>query len=44
VKKVQVTSMATRIETGKVANGVYIIRVHDKQGKLLRLEKVLINK
>jgi len=44
VKKVQVTGMATRIETGKISNGVYIIKVHDKQGKLLRLEKVIINK
>ena len=44
VKKVQVTSMATRIETGKVSNGLYILKVLDKKGKLLRLEKVVINK
>jgi len=44
VKKVQVTAMATRIETGKVSNGLYILKVLDKKGKLLRLEKVVINK
>jgi hypothetical protein len=36
--------MATRIETGALANGLYVLKVTDERGKLIRTEKLLVQK
>jgi glucose/arabinose dehydrogenase/chitodextrinase len=36
------SSMATRIETGALANGIYLLKVTDERGKLIRTEKLLV--
>jgi hypothetical protein len=36
--------MATRIETGALANGIYLLKVTDESGKVIRTEKLLVQK
>ncbi len=42
VRNVIVTNRATRIETQNLISGIYILRVSDKAGKILRTEKILV--
>jgi PQQ-dependent dehydrogenase (s-GDH family) len=43
VLRKQFTSiMATRIETGGLANGIYLLKVTDDRGKVIRTEKLLV--
>ena len=44
VNRTRVNSMATRIETNRLANGLYILKVSGPQGKFLRTEKIVIQK
>ena len=44
VKKQQAMNKATRIETGDMANGLYILKVTNAQGKQIRVEKVIVQK
>jgi PQQ-dependent dehydrogenase (s-GDH family) len=37
-------SLTTRLETGRFSNGVYILKVSDRNGKLLSSEKIIIHK
>jgi len=44
VNRTRVTNMATRIETGKLPNGMYVLKVADASGKVIRTEKMIIQK
>ena len=44
VNRTRVSSMATRIDTWQLTNGLYILRVTDSHGKPIRTEKVIIHK
>jgi aldose sugar dehydrogenase len=44
VKRQLVTNLATRIETSGFANGLYILRVRDDKGKVIRTEKIIVQK
>lgn len=44
LKKQLTSTMATRIETGALANGLYVLKVTDERGKLIRTEKLLVQK
>lgn len=44
VNKTRVSSMATRIDTWQLVNGLYVLRVTDSHGKPIRTEKVIIHK
>jgi hypothetical protein len=44
VSKTKVSALATRIETNKMSNGLYILKVSDAKGKSIRTEKVVIIK
>ena len=37
------TSLTTRIETARLANGIYILKILDAKGKNVRTEKILIH-
>jgi len=40
----QVSGLTSRIETNKIPNGLYVIKVTDKSGKVMRVEKIFIQK
>jgi hypothetical protein len=40
----RVSGLTSRIETNKIPNGLYVIKVTDKSGKVMRVEKILIQK
>ena len=42
VKYTRVTNLATRIETADLSGGLYILKVNDGHGKVLRTEKMII--
>ena len=42
VRKQTDTKLTTRIETGNLAGGLYILKVRDITGNIIRLEKILI--
>ncbi len=42
VKKQKAVNLTTRVETNNLAAGVYILKVTDTTGKVIRIEKVLI--
>ncbi len=42
LKKQFSTNLTTKIETGGMANGIYVLKVTDDRGKLIRTEKLLI--
>jgi hypothetical protein len=42
LKKQFSTHLATKIETGGMADGIYVLKVTDERGKLIRTEKLLI--
>jgi hypothetical protein len=44
VRKVGVTNLATRIETQDLSNGLYVLRVIDGNGKVIRTEKIILQK
>jgi glucose/arabinose dehydrogenase len=44
VSKTRVTNMTTRIETSKLLNGIYVLKVSDASGKAIRTEKIIIQK
>jgi len=44
VLKTSSSSTTTRIETGKFSNGVYILKISDKNGKILSSQKIIIHK
>ena len=44
VKKQLATGKATRVETSDVANGLYLIKITNAHGKLVRSQKILIQK
>jgi PQQ-dependent dehydrogenase (s-GDH family) len=44
VRKLGVTNMATRVETQNLSNGLYVLRVLDGKGKVIRTEKVILQK
>jgi PQQ-dependent dehydrogenase (s-GDH family) len=44
LKKMSGNNLATRIETAQLPNGLYILKVTDKEGKLIRTEKLMIQK
>ena len=44
VKRQQVTNLATRLEVADLPNGLYVLKVMGTNGKLLRTEKVVIQK
>ena len=35
-------ALATRMETGSLANGLYVLKVYDSKGKSLHTEKIII--
>ncbi len=37
-------NLATRVETGSFSNGLYVLKVTDDKGKVIRTEKILIQK
>ena len=44
VKTQLATKMATRIETSNIAGGLYVLKITDAKGKLVRTEKLVIQK
>ncbi len=44
VKKLIVVSLATRIDIGNLANGLYILNIKDAMGKNIHTEKIIIQK
>jgi PQQ-dependent dehydrogenase (s-GDH family) len=44
VRRQAVTNLATRMETNGFANGLYILRVTDEKGKVIRTEKVIVQR
>jgi hypothetical protein len=42
LKKQFSTHLATKIETGGLANGIYVLKVTDDRGKLIRTEKLMV--
>jgi PQQ-dependent dehydrogenase (s-GDH family) len=44
VKKQQAMNKATRIEVGDIANGLYLLKITNAQGKQIRVEKIIIQK
>ena len=42
VRKQLASQVATRLETTNLASGVYLVKVVDEKGKIIRMEKVLI--
>ncbi|MBC7887489.1 MAG: fibronectin type III domain-containing protein [Ferruginibacter sp.] len=44
VKKQTAMNVATRIETNNLAGGLYILKVKDAKGKLIRIEKIIIQR
>jgi PQQ-dependent dehydrogenase (s-GDH family) len=44
VKRQTVTNLATRIETANLSNGLYILRVTDVKEKMIRTEKLIIQR
>jgi PQQ-dependent dehydrogenase (s-GDH family) len=44
VRKQSANKLANRVETGSIGNGLYILRVTDEKGKVIRTEKVLVQK
>jgi hypothetical protein len=44
VIKQGVTNLATRINTNNLGNGLYVLRITDEKGKVIRTEKILIQK
>ena len=44
VKKQGLATLATRLNTNNIPNGLYVLRVTDKSGKIVRTEKIIIQK
>jgi hypothetical protein len=44
IKRQAASTMVTRIETGQLTNGLYILRIKDAKGKVIRTEKILIQR
>lgn len=44
VKNQQAINLATRVETGDLASGLYVLRLTNAKGKLVRTEKIVIQK
>ncbi|MEO8404391.1 MAG: PQQ-dependent sugar dehydrogenase, partial [Chitinophagaceae bacterium] len=42
IRRQAIVSVATRVEVGSLANGLYLVRITDKKGNVLRNEKMLI--
>jgi len=44
VSRSPVNTVATKIETGNLTNGIYILKISDGNGKTIRTEKIIIQK
>ena len=44
ITRQKVMGTATRIETGGIPNGLYVLKVADEKGGVLRVEKIVIQK
>ena len=44
IKKQLAVNLTTRIEVGNIANGLYILKITDAKGYLIRTEKIIIQK
>lgn len=44
LKKQYLTSVATRVDLQTLSNGLYIVQIRDSKGKILRIEKILVQK
>jgi hypothetical protein len=44
IKKQVSGNLTTRIETNNVSNGLYVLRVTDEKGKVVRTEKIIVQK
>jgi PQQ-dependent dehydrogenase (s-GDH family) len=44
VKKQALVNLATRLNVHNIPNGLYILRITDKSGKIIRTEKIIIQK
>lgn len=44
VRKQQVLNRTTRIAVDDIANGLYILRITDSKGKIIRTEKIIVQK
>jgi PQQ-dependent dehydrogenase (s-GDH family) len=44
VKKMSAVNLATRIEVGDIANGLYILKITDGKSKTIRTEKIIIQR
>ena len=38
------TNKATRVATGDIANGLYVLKVTNADGKLIKVQKVIVQK
>jgi hypothetical protein len=44
IRRLNTTTKATRIECSNLVNGIYVLKVSDKQGKLEKAIKILVKK
>jgi len=44
VKRLTAMNVATRVATNDLANGLYILRITDAKGKVIRTEKLVVQK
>ncbi|HYO23289.1 MAG TPA: T9SS type A sorting domain-containing protein, partial [Flavisolibacter sp.] len=44
VKRQQAANIATRVETTDIAGGLYVLRITNAKGKVMKTEKVVIQK
>jgi PQQ-dependent dehydrogenase (s-GDH family) len=44
VKKQVLSNMATRLDINNIGNGLYILKITDSKGKIIRTEKILVQK
>ena len=44
VKRQTALNIATRMDVGDLSNGLYILRITDAKGKLIRTEKIVIQR
>jgi len=44
ISRQKITGIASRIETGSIPNGLYVLKVVDEKSRVLRVEKIIIQK
>jgi hypothetical protein len=42
VNRTQMTSTTTRIETSRLLNGVYVLKITGEKGQIIRTEKMIV--